>query len=162
MHVFVGHIKDGQAECFFTEKNEVGYSGIFAFDRSAPCANCLQQREDGVMYQDAIPFTMAMTKYLTSFTDADGPETDMRTLQSFEPEYVVPFLKQNMHWVITTTASDLVDDLEMIRDSRLEVSVWDRVFDLPTPEHRMGLYYPVEVHREITETQPGGLGYTYA
>ncbi len=105
---------------------------------------------------------MALTKYLTSYTDPDdGPELNLRTLQSFEPEHVVPFLKQNLKWAITNTASEVKDDIETIRDSQLEISVWDRIFDLPTPEHRLGLYYPAELHREVTETQPGGLGYSY-
>ena len=144
------------------QKNEVDYSSIFASDRSAPCANCLQQREQGAVFQDAIPLTMAMTKYLTSYTDADGPELGLRTLQSFEPEHVVPFLKANMHWVLTSTASDVIDNIDMIKDSQLEVSVWDRIFDLPTPEHRLGLYHPAGLHREVTEAQVGGLGYSYA
>lgn len=162
VHIFIGHIKDDQSERFFTKKNEVGYSGIFASDRNAPCANCLQQREDGIIYQDAIPLTMAMTKYLKSYTDAAGPEQDMRTLRSFEAEDVIPFLKQHLHWIITRTNSEVMDEINMIRESHLEISVWDRIFDLPTPEHRLGLYHPAELHPEITATQPGGLGYQYA
>ncbi|KAI9845231.1 MAG: hypothetical protein M1837_004986 [Sclerophora amabilis] len=161
VHIFIGDIKGDQAERYFTKKNEVGFSGIFASDRSAPCANCLQQREDGMVYQDAIPLTMAMTKYLTSNTDPDGPDPDRRTLQSFEPEHVVPFLRQHMHWVITTPASDVIDAPEKIRDSQLEISVWDSIFDLPTPDRHLGSYHPANLHQEITETQPGGLGYTY-
>ena len=114
------------------------------------------------MYQDGIPLTMAMTKYLTSYTDPDGPAPDMRTLQSFEPEHVVPFLKQHLKWVIADTASEIKDDIDTMRESHLEISVWDRIFDLPTPEHRLGLYHPATLHQEITQTHPGGLGFSYA
>ena len=103
-----------------------------------------------------------MTKYLTSYTDPDGPESDMRTLQSFEPEDVTPFLKKNLPWVITDTASEVKSDIEMIRESQLEILIWDRIFDLLTLEHRLGLYHPAELHQEITEKRPGGLGFSYA
>ena len=105
---------------------------------------------------------MELTKYLSSNQQADGPELDKRTLESLEPEHAVPFLKEHMHWVITTTSSRVIDEVDMIRDSQLQVSVWDRIYDLPTQEHRLGMYHQAEVHQEITESQPGGLGYAYA
>lgn len=145
-----------------TKKNEVGYSYIFASAHDAPCANCLTQRKQGFVYQDAIPITTALTQYLTSYTDPDGPEASMRTLQSFEPKHVIPFLKENLNWVVTHGESYLLDDPTEIRDSQLEISLWDRIYDLPTVEMRMGLYYPAELHPEITEGKLGGYGYTGA
>ena len=114
------------------------------------------------MYQDGTPLTMAMTKYLKSYKDGDGPSLDMRTLESLEPEHVVPFLNQHLDWIITDTASEVKGGIDTMRESRLEISVWDRIFDLPTPEHNLGLYHPATLHPEITQTHPGGLGYTYA
>ena len=139
-----------------TKKNEVGYSYIFASPPSAPCANCTTQRSQGFIYEDAIPLSEALTKYLVSYTDADGPELGMRTLQSFEPEHVVPFLKENLNWVLTNGASGLIDDEERIRASELEISVWDRLYDLPTEEARMGLYHPATLHAQATEGRLGG------
>ena len=34
------------------------------------------------------------------------------------------------------------DNLDMMRESHLEESVWDSIFDLPTPEHRLSLSNP--------------------
>ena len=31
------------------------------------------------------------------------------------------------------------DDLDTMSESHFENSIWDRIFDLPTPEHRLGL-----------------------
>ena len=140
-----------------TKKNEVGYSYVFASQPDAPCANCAIQREEGFLYEDAIPITTALTKYLTSYTKPDGPDAGMRTLQSFEPEHVVPFLKEHLNWVITDGGSGLLDNPTDIRNSKLEVSVWDRLYDLPTPENRLGCYYPAQLHREVTQGQLGGL-----
>ena len=139
-----------------TKKNEVGYSYIFATPPSAPCANCASQRSQGFIYEDAIPLAAALTKYLASYTDPDGPELEMRTLQSFEPEHVVPFLRENLKWVLTDGASALIDDEERIRASELEITVWERLYDLPTEEARMGKYHPATLHAQATEGRLGG------
>lgn len=81
----------------------------------------------------------------------------MRTLQSFEPQHVVPFLKQNLKWVLTDGASGLIDDEERIRASGLEIAVWERLYDLPTEEARMGRYHPATLHAQATEGRLGGL-----
>ena len=162
MHIFIGDYKVEQAKRFFSKKNEVGYSTIFASQWDAPCANCVHQRQEHLIYEDAIPMTMAMTQYLTSYEGADGPTQNMRTLQSLEPEHVRPFLKKHLHWVVTTTSSQVIDNIDMIRNSQLEISVWDRIFDLPTEEYRLGLYHEATLHPDITTDQPGGLGFTYA
>ena len=105
---------------------------------------------------------MAMTQWLTSYEGTDGPEPEVRTLQSLEPEHVGPFLKENLRWVVTTTSSEVIDNVDMIKNSQLEISVWDRIFDLPTDEHRLGLYHEATLYPTITTRYPGGLGYTYA
>ena len=156
IHLFLGDVKLDQPERYMTKKNEVGYSYIFASAQSAPCANCASQRSRGFIYEDAIPLSEALTKYLVSYTDEDGPEPGMRTLQSFEPKHVVPFLKENMNWVLTDGASGLIDDEERIRASQLEIAVWERLYDLPTEEARMGKYHPATLYAEATEGRLGG------
>ena len=104
---------------------------------------------------------MALTKYLHSYTIDDGSDRAMRTFGNLEPEQVVPFRRANVAWVITMTSSQVMDDVQRMRNSALQVAVWDRIFNLPSPEHKLGVYYPAEVHQAATETQPGGMGYTY-
>ena len=156
VHLFIGHIKKDQPERFMTKKNEVGYSYIFASARDAPCANCITQREQNFIYEDAIPITTALTQYLSSYTDEDGPDPSMRTLQSFEPEHVIPFLKEHLNWVVTDGASTLLDDPTALRNSQLEISVWDRLYDMPTEDMRLGKYHPATLHSEVTEGRLGG------
>ena len=49
-----------------------------------------------------------------------------------------------------------------MRESHLEISVWDRIFDLPTPEPRLDLYHPAILDQDNMETHPKGLGFSYA
>lgn len=63
---------------------------------------------------------------------------------------------------MTGAASNLLNDAQKIKDSRLEISVWDRIFDLPTAEHRLRIYHLADLHPEVTETKLGGYGYTGA
>ena len=96
IHLFIGSIDDTQPERFITKKNEVGFSGIFASSANAPCANCIQQREDDMLYEDVIPITSALLAYLTTNKALEGPVDTLRTLETFRPEHVVPFLKAHM------------------------------------------------------------------
>jgi hypothetical protein len=117
-----------------------------------------------MMYEDAIPITHALYAYLNSNTDSetDGPLMTLRTLESFEPEHVVPFLKKNLGWKLTDTASNLLDDQQKLIDSALEITISSRTFDLPTPQYPLGVYHPAEEYREITDDKIGGFGYVAA
>ena len=160
IHIFIGSIKDDQPERFITKKNEVGFSSIFASTPNAPCANCIQQREDNMLYEDAIPMTTALLAYLKTNSAASGPDPALRTLESFRPEHVVPFLKANIGWRITDTASNLINDEQKLLASKLEVTVTVRSFELPSAEKPLGEYYPAYAYEEITKDKVGGFGYT--
>lgn len=116
------------------------------------------------MYEDVIPITHSLYAYLKPNTDSetDGPLMTLRTLESFEPEHVVPFLKKNLRWKLTDTASNLLDDQQKLIDSALEITISVRNFDLPTPEHPLGIYHVAEEYREITDDKVGGFGYAPA
>jgi len=162
IHLFIGDINDDQPERFITKKNEVGFSSIFASSPDAPCANCVRQREEGFIYEDAIPITTLLYGYLRSNTAVEGPEPELRTLESFHPDQVVPFLKKYLSWRVTDIASNLINEEQRLLASGLEVRVSVRNFDLPTAEAPLGVYYPPEVYQEITQDKVGGFGYTPA
>lgn len=159
IHLFIGPINDDQPERFITKKNEVGFSSIFASSIDAPCANCIQQREDGMLYEDAIPITTALLAYLQSNTGSSGPNPTLRTLESFRPEHVVPFLKANIGWRLTDLASNLITDEQDLLASKLEVTVTARSFELPSAEKPLGEYYPAYAYEEITNDKLGGFGF---
>lgn len=99
---------------------------------------------------------------MRSNTATEGPDVAMRTLESFKPEHVVPFLKELLGWRITDTASNLINDEQRLLASQLEVTVTVRDFDSPTPEKPLGMYYPAYAYKEITKDQIGGYGYRTA
>lgn len=142
-----------------TKQNEVGFTGVFASDSDSGCANCERQRERGMIYQDVIPITPALLNYLDAATEPDStgtlPEADLRTLRNFEPDQVVPFLKEHLHWRVTDTASNLKSEQEVL-DSMLEIAVTDRVFDVPTDSNPLGTYHESTVHLDITQGKIGG------
>ena len=156
IHLFIGQIMDTQPERFITKKNEVGFAGVFASADDAQCANCDQQREQGLIYEDSIPITSSLSSYLRSNIAAEGPEKEMRTLESFRPVHVVPFLKEHLHWVITDTASRLIHDEQDIIRSKLEILVSTRGYDVPTDSSPLGLYHPAEDYPEISTGKIGG------
>lgn len=84
---------------------------------------------------------------------------ELRILDNFEPDNVVPLLKKYMDWRLTDTAGNLLDDRQKLVDSGLEVAVSIRKFDLPTAEFPLGVYHPATQYREITEGKVGGLGF---
>lgn len=158
IHLFIGDIDEDQSNRFITKKNEVGFTTVFATASSAPCANCVTQRENDLIYEDAIPITPALFSYLASNPAAedDGPAMNLRILQSFEPGQVVDFLKKNLAWRVTDMASNSINTTELAA-SGLEVSVSVREFDLPSAEKPLGIYYPAVVYEEITRGKIGGV-----
>jgi hypothetical protein len=163
IHLFLGEVVDNEPVRFLTKKNEVGYTGVFASSRNAPCVNCVQQREDGLVYEDAIPITPVLINYLTSSNvpESDGPKLDLRILQDYSEEQVVPFLKKNLRWRLTDAGSRIIDQGQWA-DGGLEIRVSSRKYQLPTPEYPLGIYYPPTPHPEITADVPGGYGYSGA
>ncbi|KAI9789436.1 MAG: hypothetical protein M1835_001679 [Candelina submexicana] len=159
VHIFIGEVDDAKPELWITKRNEVGFAGIFASSESAPCANCVKQRREGVIYEDAVPLNTSLPDYLQANVQTDGPPMEMRTLESLEPEHVVPFLKKYLHWRITDLASNPLNEPQQIKNSKLCVSVWDRDFELPTARKRLGKYLPSHVHKEVTKGKLGGFGY---
>ncbi|CAG8980482.1 hypothetical protein HYALB_00013118, partial [Hymenoscyphus albidus] len=153
IHLFIGSIPDDEPTKFITKKNEVGFSHIFATSTDSPCANCTTQRADGLLYEDVIPISHSLKHYLRSNTAAaaDGPIPQLRVLDNYEPENVVPFLAKNLQWRITDTAGNLLGDEQKMRESGLVVAVSCRLFDLPTPEMPLGVYHPAKDYAEITE-----------
>ena len=160
IHLFIGYIKNEQPELYITKNLEVGFTGVFASAYSSPCANCHIQRQEGLIYEDAIPISPYLFDYLTSNTATDGPEQALRTLESFRPEHVVPFLKANIGWRVTDIASNLIDDPAKLIESGLEVLITMRNFRVPNADEPLGVYdLTTTAYPEITEDKVGGFGY---
>ena len=151
IHFFIGPVDDGKAERFMTRMNEVGFSGIFASPSGSGCKNCAANRD--LVYEDTVPLTSKLQEYLASNPGANTFLPDGSTVQSMEPEQVVPFLKKYLSWRVVDTAGVL---LEGVEQSGLEVKVTDRLFTPPSAADPLGTYEASVVHPEITAGKVGG------
>ena len=144
-------------------KNEVGFSGIFTSRNDAECANCEQQRDAGLMYEDVVPITSTLVDYLDANPKSKDliQEGEIKTIRDLEPDQVRPFLKEHLQWRIVDLHSNLIDDEQRIRDSGLEVKVMSRMFETPNDENKLGVYSDPVLYQDITELKQGGYGYAW-
>tara|TARA_R110002003_G_scaffold2062_2_gene23941 strand:+ start:6178 stop:6666 length:489 start_codon:yes stop_codon:yes gene_type:complete len=156
-------VKDDQTERFFTKKNEVGFTAVFAAPeaQSAGCQSCQRNREDDVMDEGVVPLTTYLTDYLESNPKSQGliAQGNLRTLRSMERKDVVPFLKEHLQWRMLDLASNLLVGRE--QEARLEVAVTHRTFTPPNAQDLLGVYGPPTEFPDITSDKAGGLGYVY-
>lgn len=163
IHFFIGRVNDQDPSEFMVRKNEVGFSGIFASPLEAGCANCDQQRASNFIYEDVVPITSTLIDYLQANPKSKGliREGEIKTIESLGHESVVPFLREHLQWRIADTSANLISDEHRIKDPELEVKVTSRMFETPNDENKLGVYSDPVLHREITDTRPGGYGYVW-
>ncbi|KAK6086913.1 tyrosinase [Seiridium cupressi] len=154
VHFFIGWVKDEQPERFMTKMNEVGFVGVFASPESTQCESCAKNRERDLVYEDTVPLTGKLLDYLASNSNAASLIRDgnKKTIDTLEPDEIIPFLKEHLQWRITDASSQLLD----IGNSGLEVKVADRLFEPPHDDNLLGTYGPSTVHTEITQGKEGG------
>ena len=144
-----------------TRRNEVGFSGVFTSNVAAECANCDAQRAADIMYEDVIPITSTLVDYLKGNLKSDGliRAGDLKTIPDLKPESVVPFLKEHLQWRVVDPESNLIDGVQQIKDSGLEVKVVQRMFETPNDANKLGVYSDPVLYQEITEGKLGGFGF---
>jgi hypothetical protein len=94
------------------------------------------------MYVDVIPITSTLFDYLEKEPKSEGLIRDgvIRKIKIMEPGEVVPFLKEHLKWRIVDPAANLIDGLQQIKDSGLEVKVVQRMFETPNDTNKLGVY----------------------
>ena len=159
IHLFIGKPDDSHPEGFIDRENEVGLSFIFASPPESSCQNCANQTAEGLLFEDAIPITHALYYYLQEGNTRpvdQWPRPEMRTLETFQPEHVVPYLQKNLSWRIIDSENNIISDQERIIASKLEISVSTREYQLPSEQNPLGVYGPATTYPEITAGKLGG------
>lgn len=161
IHLFIGYVKDDQPERYMTKKNEAGFMGVFASGLDSGCASCERNQEEDIIVEDVVPLTTILYDYLDA---AEGSETlirdgETKTIPNLQPEHVVSFLKEHLHWRIIDLGSNLLVGQE--QQAKLEITVTSRQFMPPAEGNLMGVYGPYTPYPEITDTKTGGFGYNY-
>ena len=159
VHLFIGKPDDTRPETFVEQESEIGLSFIFASETDSPCVSCKKQADEGLEYEDAVPITHALYYYLREGNvrpEDSWPAADMRTLESFQPEHVAPFLKKYLRWRVIDGQNRIINEEERITASKLEVVVSTREFELPSSRNPLGLYGPASPYPDITAGKLGG------
>lgn len=164
VHAFIGPVDDEKPDLFMTKKNEAGFTGVFATpdELMGGCSSCRDARDADVIYEDVIPLTTILYDYLDARPGNDDfipASAQHRTIPNLEVVNVVPFLEENLNWRIIDLASNLISGQE--QQAKLEILVTSRAYTPPTEANIMGVYGPYQEHLSITNTKPGGAGYTY-
>ena len=161
VHIFIGHVNDDKADHFVTRKNEVGFSGVFTSPQESSCASCRAHEAADVLSEDVVSLTLYLPDYLASNPVSQGLLTEgtLRTIPNLEPASVVPFLKEQIAWRVTTVDGELLVGRE--QEAKLEVTVTSREYESPSEQFPAGRYGPAQLHPEVTDDKPGGFGYVY-
>ncbi|KAL9612930.1 MAG: hypothetical protein Q9167_002513 [Letrouitia subvulpina] len=155
VNFFFGPVDDGLATDFTLLNNQIGFTGIFAASPADECMNCQIQSAASILYADAVPLTSELTKYLKSDTVNVGVPDHLRILKSLNPEDVVPVLKENLNWRITTPSGEL-KTRDAVRDSGLEIKIVSRWYNMPSADNGLGSYNAPILHASITQGKVGG------
>ncbi|KAK3994198.1 common central domain of tyrosinase-domain-containing protein [Cladorrhinum sp. PSN332] len=122
---FIGAVPDGGAPYSYADpKSSLGEvynfstpSPSLGTDEKAGCGNCKKQETVSAMSTGRVVLTNALiTRYkqqIVHTTDVvAGPPADgsdyVSILEGVEPETVIPFMKSNLHWRVTTATGDIV------------------------------------------------------
>ncbi|KAI9673898.1 MAG: hypothetical protein M1817_002104 [Caeruleum heppii] len=146
VHIFVGDF-DPTPDTWSFEPNLVGSHCVFAHSQSnGTCSMCKAEasHEEEGKVTGTIPLTSALLEDIKA-----------GRLKSLEPVDVEPYLKQNLHWRVTST-----DDADIARDTvpNLKVSVVSSEVTKPANEHELPSWGPFTTHYDVTDARPAGLG----
>ncbi|KAL9607640.1 MAG: hypothetical protein Q9167_007463 [Letrouitia subvulpina] len=160
IHIFVGKVPDQLPYSFQEPGTQVGE--IFNFSTEpgsagnspAGCQNCRNQQHDHSKSTGRVVLTNALiTRFKNRVPhepDDDGP----RTLAGMEPHHVVPFLKSNFHWRVTSMGTLL--DPEAIPSLKVSVAVGKASHY--ADRTKLSEFHDYKGAFEVTQGRPGGAG----
>ncbi|KAK4691376.1 hypothetical protein P7C71_g5612, partial [Lecanoromycetidae sp. Uapishka_2] len=160
IHIFVGKVPDQLPYTFQAPGTQVGEVFNFSTEPGSMgnspegCQNCRNQQHDHTKSTGRVILTNAL---ITRFKNqvphvpvGDGP----RTLASMKPEDVVPFLKANFHWRVTSMGALVDPD----RIPSLKVSVAVGKANHYADRSKLSEFHDYKGAHEITQGRPGGAG----
>ncbi|MCJ1392937.1 hypothetical protein MMC18_005809 [Xylographa bjoerkii] len=141
VHVFLGDFNEDPLTWPF-EHNLVGTDTILGRASNTGCGKCKGDREAGLMVTGIVPLTAALID-------------DVREglVNSLNPDDVVPYLTENLHWRVT-----LADGSHKLREDvpNLKVSVISTEVTIPTAPDQLPVHGEYTIHSEVTQGKPAG------
>ena len=109
IHFFIGNVPEEDThEAVSQSQTHVGEVYAFVdpveFDKGQ-CANCAKQMRDHLVVSGQVPLTNPLLTRHKQHIPHETTKGDITILKSMQPEDVVPFLKENFHWVATNVSS---------------------------------------------------------
>ncbi|KAF0317000.1 tyrosinase [Colletotrichum asianum] len=155
--IFIGKVPSQPPYDFEETDSLVGQVVNFSSQLPSPelagCGNCRAQEAERVLSSGRVVLTNALiTRYKQQSVHTPEHPDGIRVLGGMDPDHVVEFLKDNLHWRVTSEG-ELVDiaALESLRVS-LAVGKSDHYAD----PRKMSRYYDYKDAHVVTEHRPGG------
>ncbi|KAI1800384.1 Di-copper centre-containing protein [Daldinia bambusicola] len=155
IHIFVGKVPDEVP--YKTGHTQVGQVVNFSAqpgslsDSGAGCGNCRRQQADHVESTGRVALTNALITRWKNKIQHENSDGGPSVLGSMNREDVVPFLKSNLHWRVTSRG--------MVVDSAsLKVSLAVGRAEHYADRTKMSIYHSYKPAYEVTHGRPGGAG----
>lgn len=155
---FIGQVPEGGYSEISRAQTQVGeiYNFVDPVEFDKPnCENCARQARAHLKITGQVPLTNAL---LTRFKQRIPHETDSgekMTLQSMEPEHVVPFLREQFHWRVNDNKGHMVDKT---RITGMKVSVAAGTAYHHSDFTQLSEFTDYKILYDITENSSSGTG----
>ena len=160
IHIFIGKVPDqlpysfqepgtqvGEVFNFSTEPGSIGNS-------PAGCQNCRDQQHDHTKSTGRVILTNALITRFKNQVPHEPDDGGPRVLAGMDPHHVVPFLKSNFHWRVTSMGVLL--DTALIPSLKVSVAVGKASHY--ADRTKMSGFHDYKGAFEITQGRPGGAG----
>lgn len=132
----------------------VNFSSEVADPEAQGCGNCRNQQVEKVLSTGRVILTNALiTRWKNQIEHTPRNAGGARVLGGMDPDSVVKFLKDNLHWRVTSMGQQ-VDIASRIPS--LKVSLGVGKADHYADRTKMSRYYGYKDAHEVTEGLPGG------
>ncbi|KAF5005500.1 hypothetical protein FDECE_8078 [Fusarium decemcellulare] len=156
--IFIGEVPSQPPYVFQETDSLVGQVVNFSSEVPDPeargCANCRDQQADKVLSSGRVILTNALiTRWKNQIPHTPTRTNGARVLESMDPDSVIKFLKDNLHWRVTSMGQE-VDISSQIPSLRISLAVGKA--DHYADRTKMSRFYDYKDAHAVTAGRPGG------
>ena len=134
VHVFLGPVEEDNPALYPISPNHVGTFSTFGTGQDTGCIKCQKDQAADQQVTGQIPLTIALVERYFA-----------QMLGGLQPDVVVPYLQQTLHWRVIGRDGIPLDDRSQIPD--LAVAVISNEVEIPEDQAALPVYSPnVTVH----------------
>ncbi|RFN51310.1 di-copper centre-containing protein [Fusarium flagelliforme] len=118
------------------------------------CDNCRKQQAEKVQSTGRVILTNALiTRFKNQLAHTPSRENGVAVLAGMDPDNVIPFLRDNLHWRVTSMGKDINIASQL---PSLKVSLGVGKADFYADRTKMSRFYDYKDAHIVTEGHPGG------